>query len=142
MLDACFNKEDECNAVLKDLYAQKKDAKKAKDNALVKSLTADIKKYEYEKKIAQADAKDEMNKHARFNRAAKPYLDAEKLVNQKENYTHLEELMALYDDAKARYDAQIERDKEEAIRKQQEKDEMTAKLKAEKAAKKAAKKNK
>ena len=142
VLDACFNKEDECNAVLKDLYGQKKDAKKAKDNALVKSLTADIKKYEYEKKIAQADAKEEMNKHARFNLAAKPYLDAEKLVSQKENYTHLEELMALYDDAKARYDAQIASDKEETIRKQKEKDEMTAKLKAEKAAKKAAKKNK
>ena len=48
--------------------------------------------------------------------------------------------MALYDDAKVRYEAKIAGDKEEALRKQKEKDEMTAKLKAEKAAQKAAKK--
>ncbi len=142
ILESCFNKEDECDIILKDLYLKQKDAKNAKDKALVAELKAEIKKVELEKKIAQADAKDEMNKHARFNRAAKPYLDAEKLLVQKENYTHLDDIMALYDDAKVRYEAKIAGDKEEALRKQKEKDEMTAKLKAEKAAKKMAKKNK
>ncbi len=142
ILEDCFNKEDECDIILKDLYSKLKDAKKAKDKALVAELKSEIKKIELEKKIAQANAKDEMNKHARFNRAAKPYLDAEKLLVQKENYTHLDEIMALYDDAKVRYEAKIAGDKEEVLRKQKEKDEMTAKLKAEKAAKKAAKKNK
>ena len=142
VLESCFNKEDECDIILKDLYLKLKDAKNAKDNSLVAELKAEIKKVELEKKIAQADAKEEMNKHARFNRAAKPYLDAEKLLVQKENYTHLDDIMALYDDAKVRYEAKIAGDKEEALRKQKEKDEMTAKLKAEKAAKKMAKKNK
>ena len=140
LLNEYFNKEDECNAILKDLYQKQKDAKKAKDNALVKELKAEIKKVELEKKVAQADAKAEMDKHARFNRAAKPYIDAKKLMTQKENYTHLDDIMALYDDAKVRYEAKIANDKEEALRKQKEKDEMTAKLKAEKAAQKAAKK--
>ncbi len=140
ILNGYYNKEDECNAILKDLYAKQKDAKQAKDNALVASLKAKIKEVELEKKIAQANAKDEINKHARFNRAAKPYIDAKKLMTQKENYTHLDEIMALYDDAKIRYEAKIANDKEEALRKQKEKDEMTAKLKAEKAAQKAAKK--
>ncbi len=140
LLNGYFNKEDECNAILKDLYLKQKDAKKAKDNALVKELKAEIKKVELEKKVAQADANAEMNKHARFNRAAKPYIDAKKLMTQEENYTHLDDIMALYDDAKVRYEAKIANDKEEALRKQKEKDEMTAKLKAEKAAKKAAKK--
>ena len=142
ILESYFNKEDECDVILKDLYSKLKDAKKAKDKALVAELKAEIKKVELEKKIAQANAKDEMNKHARFSRAAKPYLDAEKLLVQKENYTHLDEIMALYDDAKVRYEAKIAGDKEEVLRRQKEKDEMTAKLKAEKAAKKAAKKNK
>lgn len=140
ILDNCFNKEDECNVILKDLYLKLKDAKKAKDRTLVASLKAEIKKVEYDKKVVQADIKEEMEKHARFNRAAKPYVDAKKLMTQKENYTHLDEIMALYDDAKVRYEAKIENDKEEALRKQKEKDEMTAKLKAEKAAKKASKK--
>lgn len=142
ILESYFNKEDECDIILKDLYSKQKDAKNAKDKSLIAELKAEIKKVELEKKIAQADAKAEMDKHARFNRAAKPYLDAEKLLVQKENYTHLDDIMELYDDAKVRYEAKIAGDKEEALRKQKEKDEMTAKLKAEKAAKKAAKKNK
>lgn len=142
ILDACFNTEDECNAILKDLYLKLKEAKNEKNDALVSELKAEIKNVEFKKKVAQADAKVEMEKHARFNRAAKPFVDAKKLMTQKENYTHLDDIMALYDDAKVRYEAKIENDKAEALRKQQEKDEMTAKLKAEKAAKKAAKKNK
>ncbi len=140
ILDGYYNKEDECNATLKDLYLKQKDAKKVKDAVLLKEIKAEINKVELEKKIAQADAKAEMNKHARFNRAAKPFVDAKKLMTQKENYTHLDDIMALYDDAKVRYEAKIASDKEEALRKQKEKDEMTAKLKAEKAAQKAAKK--
>lgn len=142
ILNGYYNKEDECNAILKDLFMKQKEAKNAKDKALLASLKEEIKKVELEKKIAQANAKDEVNKHARFNRAAKPYIDAKKLMTQKENYTHLDEIMALYDDAKVRYEAKIAGDKEEALRNQKEKDEMTAKLKAEKAAQKAAKKNK
>ena len=47
-------------------------------------------------------SKLETDKHANFNRAAKPFLDAEKLLKQKENYTHFEEIAAMYDEAKAR----------------------------------------
>ena len=47
-------------------------------------------------------SKLETDKHANFNRAAKPYLAAEKLIKQKENYTHFEEIAAMYDEAKAR----------------------------------------
>ncbi len=142
ILNGYYNKEDECNAVLKDLFAKQKEAKSAKDKSLVASLQNEIKNVELEKKVAQANAKVEINKHARFNRAAKPYIDAKKLMTQKENYTHLDEIMALYDEAKVRYEAKIENDKAEVLRKQKEKDEMTAKLKAEKAAQKAAKKKK
>ena len=48
ILDNCFNKEDECNVILKDLYLKLKDAKKAKDRTLVASLKAEIKKVEYD----------------------------------------------------------------------------------------------
>lgn len=140
ILDGLFNKEDECNNLLKDLYLKQKNAKSAKDKALLKELKAKIKEIEFNKKVVQADIKEETEKHARFNRAAKPYIDAKKLMTQKENYTHLDDIMSLYDDAKARYEAKVAAEKEEILRKQKEKDAMTAELKAQKAKIKADKK--
>lgn len=47
-------------------------------------------------------SKKEMDRHAYFNRAAKPYLDAERLINQEKYYQHFGEIEALYDEAKER----------------------------------------
>ena len=101
-LDKFFNAEDDCEAKLKELYAEIKIAKKAKDSAKVMQLKADIKKTDADRKDARKFSKEEMDKHAYFNRAAKVYLDAEKLMKQKDNYSHFEEIEKMYDDAKAR----------------------------------------
>jgi len=101
-LDKFFNAEDDCEARLKTLYIDLKDAKKAKDSSRVLQLKADIKKTDADRKDARKFSKEEMDKHAYFNRAAKVYLDAEKLVKQKENYSHFEEIEKMYDDAKMR----------------------------------------
>ena len=102
VLDKFFNAEDDCDIKLKELYLGKKDAKKAKDSSKVAEITAEIKKVEAERADARKFSKEEMDKHAYFNRAAKVYLDAEKLVKQKENYSHFEQIEKMYDDAKAR----------------------------------------
>ena len=81
------------------------DAKKVKDASKVTELKAEIKKVEEERKDARKFSKEEMDKHAYFNRAAKVYLDAEKLIKQKDNYSHFEEIEKMYDDAKARIEA-------------------------------------
>ena len=101
-LDKFFNAEDDCEAKLKTLYIDLKDAKKAKNSSKVLQLKADIKKTDAERKDARKFSKEEMDKHAYFNRAAKVYLDAEKLIKQKDNYSHFEEIEKMYDDAKAR----------------------------------------
>ena len=101
-LDKFFNAEDDCEAKLKELYAEIKIAKKAKDSAKVMQLKADVKKTDADRKDARKFSKEEMDKHAYFNRAAKVYLDAEKLMKQKDNYSHFEEIEKMYDDAKAR----------------------------------------
>ena len=93
-----------------------------------------------EKKVILKKEKIEMDMHARYGRAAKPYIYAEKLVNQQENYTHLEEIESIYDEAKARHEAKLANDKAELERLKAEEDALTAKLKAEKKAKKEAKK--
>lgn len=138
-LENFFAIEDECDAKLKDLYLQQADAKKAKDSFKLKDLTAEIKEVKKQKSKAQDDAKAEMDKHAYFGRAAKAYLDAEKVVKEKENYTHLDELDSKYEESKARYEADRAAKIEEQKRLEAEKAEKARQLKAEK---ELAKKNK
>ena len=102
VLDKFFNAEDDCEAKLKELYVDLKTAKKAKDKSKVLELKADIKKTNSDRKDARNFSKEEMDKHAYFNRAAKVYLDAEKLMKQKDNYSHFEEIEKMYDEAKSR----------------------------------------
>ena len=142
VLEKIFDVEDACDDKLKALYLELRDAKKAKDSAKVKSLKANIKAYEAKKAEARKASKAEMDKHAYFARAAKPYLDAEKLVKQEENYKHLDDIAEMYDDAKARYEASLAEQEAKALKEKEEQEAYAAQLKAEKAAKKASKKNK
>ncbi len=141
-LDRLFDREDDINTELKALYEAKAAAKKAKDSYALKDIGEKIKALENEKKSIQKASKAEMDKHAFFARAAKPYLDAERIVKEKENTTHFEEIAAKYDEAKAAEEAALQAQLEEAKRLEAEKAEKTAALKAEKAAAKAEKKNK
>ncbi len=142
VLEGYFNEEDACDDRLKVLYAELHTAKKSGDSAKAKALKSEISAVQIQRKQARLNSKKEMDRHAYFNRAAKVYLDAEKLIKQEENYGHFEEIAAMYEDAKLR-DEQAKAEAAAAAEKlKQEEAALTAKLKAEKAAKKAAKKNK
>lgn len=134
-LEKIFDVEDACDEKLKALYLELRDAKKAKDKAKVKSIKADIKAYEAKKAEAKKAAKAEMDKHAYFARAAKSYLDAEKLVKQEENYKHYDELDAMYEEAKARYEAKLAEEEARALKEKEEAEAYAAQLKANKASK-------
>ncbi|MBR2278536.1 MAG: hypothetical protein IJ872_04895 [Eubacterium sp.] len=92
-LIALFDKEDELDERIFELAKNKNDKEGAKALAT-------------EKKEVQKKAKDLMDEFARFNRAAKPYNDAKKLLKQYENYSHFDEIEALYADAKAQQEAE------------------------------------
>ena len=146
-LDALFAQEDECEMKLREfneMLAEVRKNKSSKDKDEVKSETkrikGEIKAVMAEKKVILKKEKIEMDMHARYGRAAKPYLYAEKLIRQQENYAHLEDIESLYDEAKIRHEAKLANDRAELERLKAEEDAMTAKLKAEKKAKKAAKK--
>lgn len=136
VLEGYFNEEDACDDKLKVLYAEQRIAKKEHDAAKAKALKAEINAEQVKRKQARAKSKAEMDKHAYFNRAAKPYLDAEKLIKQEENYKHFDEIAAMYDDAKARHEIAEKEAAAEAARLKAEEDALNAKIKAEKAAKK------
>ncbi len=99
-------------------------------------------------KLARRTEKKLFDEFAQFNRAAKPYIDARKLLLQKENYAHFEEIADLYDEAKLNADAE-DREKEElaALKRREQEAELEAKRaerlrkKAEKAEKKSSKKS-
>ncbi|MBO5433276.1 MAG: hypothetical protein J6A43_04385, partial [Clostridia bacterium] len=94
---------------------------------------------EAERNEARRNSKAEMDKHAFFNRAAKPYLDADKLLKQKENYKHFDEISSQYEEAKARYEKELAEKEAERARKLAEEKAYDEKIKAEKAAAKAKK---
>ncbi len=101
-LEKLYDREDEINAEMKNLYLELSASKEFKDPAKKAETKQKIASLKGEKKTLQKKVKDEMNRHAYFNRAAKPYLDAEKLVKQADNYTHLGDIEAEYEEAKNR----------------------------------------
>ena len=138
-LTAIFDQEDELDAQIFELNTKKTQLRKegdnengAKINSLLKNITAK------RRKLQKAE-KAKMDEFAKFNRAAKPYIDARKLLLQQENYSHFEEIAALYDEAKEKADAE---DKERQIIADLKRREQQEELEARKAAKAARKANK
>ena len=142
VLESYFNKEDELDEKIEELAKLSHIAKKDKDAQEVARLKAEIKTLSEERKEVRKLSKAEMDKHAQFNRAAKPYVESKKLLNQQENFSHFDEIAAQYDIAKENVAiAEKEEAEAEAKRIAEEKAELERR-KAEKAEKKAAKKNK
>ncbi len=136
IIESYYDVEDACDEKLKELYAQQAEAKKAKDKAKADKLKQAIKATKAEKASVQKKSKAEMEIHAVFARAAKPYLDAEKMLNEKESYAHYEDLAAQYDEAKARNEAEdaanLEAQKKEEAARQADKERRLAEKKAKK----------
>lgn len=146
-LQKCYDNEDALNAKMKELNIALKDAKKKfskianEKNAMdVKHLKEKIKSTKVKLNEARKTTKAESDRQALFARAAKPYLDAEKVINQNDNYNHYEDINAQYEISKSRHEAYLKRKEAEALKKKKEEDALNAKIKAEKAAKKAKKK--
>ena len=142
VLEKLFTEEDNTDALLKDLYLKKAEAKKAKAKDEVNTLDIEIKNTKLHKKHIQDDIDKEMDKHAQFARAAKPYLDAEKLMKDKENYAHFDDIAAMYEESKQAAAAARQAQIDELKRLEEEKAEKTRQLKAEKEKAKAEKKEK
>ena len=101
-VDKIYDEEELCDIKLKELYVAQSKAKKSKDYVLLKEISDEIKSFEKRKKELSAALKAETDKHIQFSRAAKPYIEAKKLIAARENYKHLEELEERYEEAKAR----------------------------------------
>ncbi len=146
-VEKCFNKEDALSAKIKETNIAIKEANKAfsknanqKNAEKVDALKAKLKKLQAEYKAAKKATKAETDSQAMFNRAAKPYIEAKKLVEQKANYSEFDRIAEQYEVSKERHEKELARKAAEAERKQKEEETLNAKIKAEKLAKKEAKK--
>lgn len=142
VLEGYFDAEDACDAKIKELSLKKHDGKKEKSLSKeeLKSIDAQIKDEQKKREETRKLSKAEMDKHAYYNRAIKPYLEAKKLISQRENYARFDEILEGYEDAKLRAEEAERLEKEEQLRNEAEKREYEEKLAAEKLLKKQEKK--
>lgn len=135
-LTALFDKEDELDVKIFDLTEEMTLAKKEDDKDKAADLKIQIKTITAEKKEVQKKTKVLMDEFAKFNRAAKPFNDAKKILIQQENYSHFDEIAALYDEAKEKADEEDRIREEEAAKRIAEEKAELERRKAEKKAKK------
>ncbi len=142
VFEKLFGKEDELDALLKDTYQKLYKARDEKDKEKISLYSFEIKKIKGQQKALEKEIKKATNDNSVYNRAAKPIIKAKKLVMQSENYARFDEIAAMYDEAKARHEEAMAKAAAEAARVAAEEKAYGEKLRAEKAAKRAAKKNK
>lgn len=136
IFDKLFNREDDISAKIEEAYARLYKANDEKDNDAIAHIKAEIKELKKERSIIEKEIKNATTENSLYARAARPVIKAQKLLIQAENYTKLEEIESLYEEAKARHEQTMEDARIEAERVEAEKKAHAAKIRAEKAARK------
>ena len=140
LLQKNYDKEDAIERRINFFSAELRKAKKNHNDKKIKEIKKKIEALKAELKETAKTSKVISDAQANFNRAAKPFLNAEKLLVQKENYSHLGDIELLYKDAKIRNDKAIEKERVERERKDAAEKAENERIKAKKAAEKKAKK--
>ena len=136
IFDKLFNREDDISAKIEEAYARLYKANDEKDKDAIAHIKAEIKELKKERSIIEKEIKNATTEISLYTRAARPVIKAQKLLIQAENYTKLEEIESLYEEAKARHEHTMEDARIEAERVEAEKKAHAAKIRAEKAARK------
>lgn len=139
VFETLFNEEDTLAETLEETYQKLYKARDDKNKEEVNAYLNEIKDIKAKQKNLESLIKKATNENSIYNRAAKPVIKAKKLIEQSENYARYDEIAAMYDEAKARHEKSLADAALEIERKKESEKAYEAKLKAEKAAKKAKK---
>lgn len=101
-LEELFATEEQYNEQEDALYKKIFEAKEARNKAAVKDLRREVREMKKKFTALNRAIRDEQNTHLSFNRSAKPWLDAVRMLKQAENYSHFEEIKARYQEASER----------------------------------------
>lgn len=122
VFDQLFAEEDRLELALESAFKKQFEAKDQKDRAALQQAKHEVQRVKVERAKVRTKIKEATDANSLYHRAAKPWLDAKKLLIQEENYRHYDEIAAMYTEAKARADAQrAKEDAEEAARVAQKK---------------------
>ncbi|MDR1629859.1 MAG: MFS transporter [Oscillospiraceae bacterium] len=140
VFDKLFAAEDKTEIALKSTLDALLQAKNKKNRQAKKQLREEITVLRQQKTEIKHEIKKAMKQNSIYNRAAKPYLDAKKLLIQQENYRRYEDIAARYAESKERAE-KAHAEKQAQIQQERKDKELEAeRLKAEKEQKKRSRK--
>ncbi len=128
--DRLFVEIDAVDEKIDAAYKKFYKARDNKDKTAAEEAMATIKTLKAQAKEIDKAIKKATDDSSLYNRAAKPYLDAKKLLTMAENYTHYNEIDAMYEEAKVRYEEAERFAAEEEARKEAAEKEHAAQLRA------------
>lgn len=121
VFDALFAKETANEEAKKTAYAKLDEAKKSGSKELVAEIKAELKVLSNESYAIKGEIKQARREYRKYTKAIKPYAQAQKLLQQKEDFEKFAEIEALYDDAAAAVAEEERLAKEQAERETLEK---------------------
>ncbi|MBR4727721.1 MAG: MFS transporter [Clostridia bacterium] len=102
IFETLFTEETENDNAKTEAYRKLDAAKAAKNKAEIAEIRAELKALKDDAYRIKGAIKEATRENSRYNRAIRPYAEAQKLLTQKENYTRFSEIEARYDAAVAR----------------------------------------
>ena len=109
VFEQLFEKEDQLDAQIKEEVNELRMAAKNKNKSAEKKANEKIKSLRKSRDEIRKKIKAATDENSTYTRAAKPYIEAEKLLKQEENYLHYEDIKARYEESKKRNDEEIQR---------------------------------
>ena len=109
VFEQLFEKEDELDAQIKAAVNELRAAAKEKNKSAEKNANEKIKALRKNRSEIRKKIKIATDENSIYTRAAKPYIEAEKLLKQRENYLHYEDIKSRYEESKKRNDEEIRR---------------------------------
>lgn len=97
VFEKLFNEEDQNDLEIRRAVQEIRSAREKKDQAAVAQGKAKLRQLHANGRRIQQSIKEATDRNSIYYRAAQPYLDAQKLLIQQQNYTHLDEILARYD---------------------------------------------
>lgn len=97
-----FNDEDKIENEIRRTLKNMKSASEANNKILYSELKSELESLRIKKSKIKAEIKSETRKYNIYNRAAKPYLDAQRILKQFDNYNNYDKIASEYEKIKNR----------------------------------------
>lgn len=127
-----YDQLNECELALEAAYTKVKRARKTKNKGELQTAKAQVKELKEVQKKINADLNQENKVFSLYHSAAKPYLDAKRLMIEEENYKHYDEIAGKYEQAKINAAEKERLEKERLEKEAAEKKAFEEQLKAQK----------